>query len=186
MVTVDWALTLRVFQTVGFYTLGFTIYAALIFFFYKHVSRRLLIEYQSPKVQGWRRFFAHVFYGFEYLLLTPFILFVWGLIIATIIFVLAKGFTAEQALFASMALLGTVRVTAYFSEELSADVAKLIPLSLLAIIAFDASAIDVAAFLVKVQSLLEPSMVAAGFAAFAFIVVLELLLRVGYAILDRS
>jgi hypothetical protein len=186
MVTVDWVLTGRVFQTVGFYTLGFTIYAALIFFFYKHVSRRLLIEYRAPKIQGWRRFFAHVFYGLEYLLLSPFILFLWGLIIATIIFVLAKGFSAEQALFASMALLATIRVTAYFSEDLATDVAKLVPLSLLAVIAFDAAAIDMAAFWIKVQSLLEPGMVATGFAAFAFIVALELVLRIGYAILDRE
>ena len=186
MVTVDWALTLRVFQTVGFYTLGFTIYAAIIFFFYKHVSRRLLIEYQPPKVQGWRRFFAQALYALEYLLLSPFILFLWGLIIATIIFALAKGFSAEQALFVSMALLATIRVAAYFSEELAADVAKLVPLSLLAIIAFDAAAIDLVAFWIKVQSLLEPVMVATGFAAFAFIVALELILRIGYAILDRE
>lgn len=186
MVTVDWALTLQVFQTVGFYTLGFSVYAALVFHFYKHVSRRLLIEYRTPKTVGWRRFFVLVFYGLEYLLVSPFILFLWALILASIVFVLAKGFSAEQALLMSMALLATVRVTAYFTEELAADVAKLIPLALLAIIAFDAAAIDLAAFWVKVQSLLEPTMIATGLAAFAFIVALELLLRVGYAIIDRD
>ena len=55
-----------------------------------------------------------------------------------------------------------------------------------AIIAFDAAAIDLVAFWIKVQSLLEPVMVATGFAAFAFIVALELILRIGYAILDRE
>jgi hypothetical protein len=181
---IDWSLTLRVFQTVGLYTLGFTIYATIIYFFYKRGSKRLLLTHTPSKATGLRAFFANAWYAVEYLFLSPLILFLWGCIIATIVFLLAKNFAAEQALLAAMALLATIRVTAYFSEELSADVAKLVPLSLLAIVAFDAAAIDLAAFWTKVQTL--PLLLVPSLAAFAFIVILELILRIGYALVERD
>jgi len=181
---IDWELATRVFQAVGFYTLGFTLYAGTIFFFYKHVSRRLLIEYRTPKVDGWQRVFANVFYDLKYLLLSPLILLVWAVIIASMVFLLGKGLTTEQALFAAIALLATVRITAYFNEDLATDVAKLVPLSLLGIMALDTRAIDLERFWEKVQTL--PEMIAPAVYAFVFVVLLELVLRVWYAIAERD
>lgn len=184
LASIDFALATTVFQAVGFFTLGFTLYAGAIFFFYKHVSRRLLIEYRKPVVEGWRRVFANVFYGLEYLLLSPLILLVWAVIIASMVFLLGKSLDTQQALFAAIALLATVRVTAYFNEDLAVDVAKLVPLSLLAVIALDTRALDMTLFWGRVQTL--PDMTQPAIYAFVFVVALELVLRMWYAIAERD
>ncbi|HIK00339.1 TPA: hypothetical protein H1016_02235 [archaeon] len=75
----------------------------------------------------------------EYIILYPIIVFTSFLILTTFFTFLSKNQSIEILMLGAMSLLATVRITAYYSESLSQDLAKVIPLALLAIFLLDAN-----------------------------------------------
>ncbi|HIJ98701.1 TPA: hypothetical protein H1005_02055 [archaeon] len=61
------------------------------------------------------------------------------MILTTFFTFLSKNQSIEILMLGAMSLLATVRITAYYSESLSQDLAKVIPLALLAIFLLDAN-----------------------------------------------
>jgi len=121
-----------------FFTAVIVIYAVFVYYFYRFLASKNLIElnlnqynqYQNPALA---KFFAGVFYIAEYLILLPIITFFWFAILAVLILILSEGMEIGAILLISAALVAAVRITAYVSENLSKDLAKMLPFTLLAI-----------------------------------------------------
>jgi len=122
------------------FSVGIFLYAAFVWFFYKNLAKRDIFElnlskYDMPEVK-WRRVKkagSTFLYILKYGIVFPFYVVFWFVILSIFLFVMAKDIDVRQIALISMALVSTVRITSYFKEELSHDLAKLFPLALLVI-----------------------------------------------------
>ncbi|NJK78209.1 MAG: hypothetical protein HC944_05575 [Nanoarchaeota archaeon] len=117
------------------FMLGLAIYSVFVWFFYRYISRRELIPKFYEKKQDFlkKSKIKIVLYLTAYAVLYPVIIFVWFLIYTFLIFVTSHDLSIDLVGFVSLSLLGVIRITAYFKEDLARDVGKTIPFSLLAI-----------------------------------------------------
>lgn len=124
--------------TLTFFTTTIVIYSIFIFFFYRFMAKKNIIElnlnqynrYDNPAII---KLFAAFFYIIEYILLLPLLTFFWFTTLSILILLLSKGVAIETVLLISAALVASVRATSYVSENLSKDLAKMVPFTLLAI-----------------------------------------------------
>lgn len=188
-IALDWPLIQQTFFTFGIFTLGMVFYCVFVFTFYTQISKKFLFPYEAPNVKNSNyprlvRFWARLAYTFKYLFIAPIALFAWSIIIALILLLLARQLSVSQTLLVSMGLLGTIRICAYYAEHLAEDVAKTLPLSLLALFLIDIDSIKLSVFLERLTQLPDQLMLLAIY--FSFIVILEFLLRLVDAIVQRE
>lgn len=152
--------------------IGIVIYSIFIFKFYRFVARRDIFRLPKTKNPGTGR---KILYGLEYIFLFPIVAFIWFLVISVLLSVLSDVIAIGNIFMISMTLIVSIRITAYHHEELSRDLAKLIPFALLAVILLDISRVS-AEVLFRVLNDL-PAMATVLVYYFVFITVLELVLR---------
>jgi len=124
--------------TLIFFTTVIVIYSIFVFYFYRFLAKKNIIElnlnqynrYNNPSMI---KLFAIFFYIIEYVLLLPILTFFWFATLSILILLLSKEIGIETILLISAALVSSVRATSYVSENLSKDLAKMIPFTLLAI-----------------------------------------------------
>jgi hypothetical protein len=116
---------------------GIVIYAIFIFKFYRYLAKENIFElnlgqYSHVSSPRLRKTLALFLYSIQYFLIFPLFLFFW-LAVFMVFIRLISGSNFEDILLVSMALVASIRVCAYYNEDLSRDLAKLIPFALLAI-----------------------------------------------------
>jgi len=128
-----------------------------------------------------------ILYTTRYAVLFPLYSFAGFLIIACSLFIVTRpveAATQDQLLFVAIALVGTIRIAAYVSEHLAEDVAKLIPLSTIALVINNPAQMHLTEFLPIISSFAHriPS-----FAIYlVFIAVLEIALRFSLWVVGRA
>lgn len=185
----SWPVLKAVFNSFALFVVGMVLYCIFIFSFYKQVSKKLIFAFtdkdcRNSKYPRLMQFWCRVVYVFKYLFVVPLFLVLWFTVLALLLLLMQDGIPLETALLISMSLLATIRITAYYTEELSVDVAKLVPLALLALFLVDMTTLSVPAFWEKLQSL--PVYLNTILIYFIFIVLLELLLRGYDAVASRD
>ena len=165
-----------VLKPLALFIIGMALYCIFIFKFYKFVSRRDVFgggKKGEEATLGLR--------VFEYLFLYPVALFFWYLIFFTFMLLLTETQTVENMMLMAMAMIGTIRVTAYFKEELSNDLAKIIPFALLAIFLIDISAFSLFGSLEIIKlTFTNPATLHILVYYFLFIIGLEFILRIAH------
>jgi len=167
--------------TLIFFTAVIVIYAIFVFYFYRFLAKKNLIElnlnqynqYTNPTVV---KIFAAILYVIEYIILLPIVTFFWFTILSVLILLLAKGLSVEIILLISSALVAAVRITAYVSENLSEDLAKLLPFNLLAIAITTAGFFNISDLLQRIYEI--PSLFSSIPYYLLFIVAIELIMRI--------
>jgi len=122
------------------FTIGMLFYAVFIWFFYRNLSKRdlfklYLSKYELPGTK-WRRAKkagSILLYILKYGIIFPLYVGFWFAVLTIFIFIIAEDIDVRQGALISIALVSTVRITSYLKEDLSRDLAKLMPLALLAI-----------------------------------------------------
>ena len=124
--------------TLLMFTFSISIYALLIYSFYHLVARRDVFgfdveQYKRAEHEG---FFSKVF-NFslgvvKYGLIYPVIVFLWFAAFSTMLFAFSQDQPLADLLLISIVIVSAIRVTAYVREDLARDLAKLLPLALLA------------------------------------------------------
>ena len=135
---------MTVLRPLIFFVFGMSVYAIFIFNFYRFVGRKDLFDfdlsrYQQSKHRALRVTFHLVTYVGKYLILFPVIAFAWFAILTTLLAFLARGQTINDILLISMAVLSAIRVTAYYNEDLSRDLSKILPFAMLGVFLIDIS-----------------------------------------------
>jgi hypothetical protein len=165
-----------------FFTVVIIIYSIFVFNFYKFLAKKNIIElnlnqynqYSNPAAI---KFFAVIFFVIEYIILLPILTFFWFAILSILILILAKGLEAKTILTISAALVASVRATSYVNEDLSKDLAKMLPFTLLAIAITTAGFFDIGALVSRIAEV--PSLFSNIPYYLLFIVVIELVMRTG-------
>ena len=166
--------------TLLFFTAVIVIYSVFVYYFYKFLAKKNIIELNLSKYgegisAGISKAFATLFYIAEYLIIPPVVTFFWFAVLAILILVLAEGMDASTILLISAALVASVRVTAYVSENLSRDLAKMLPFTLIAIAITKPGFFDAASLISRFGEI--PSLFSNVPYYLLFIVVLELIMR---------
>jgi hypothetical protein len=155
------------------FVIGMVIYSIFVFKFYKFISRRDIFRLSKG---GHASALRKVVYALEYIFLFPLVAFFWFFVISALLSILSHVLTIGNIFMISMATMTTIRVCAYYDEDLSRDIAKLIPFALLAVFLLDIFSLSVQAPLEILRQL--PAEVATLIYYFIFIVVLEFILRI--------
>ncbi len=115
-----------------------SLYAIFTWNFYRNLSKKDLIgldlaKYNKSNHPLISKIFACIFYILEYIILLPILIFFWFAVLALIIMIMSEGHSTQQVLTVTAAIVAAIRITSYYQEELSRDIAKLFPLTVLAI-----------------------------------------------------
>ena len=130
------------------YLLGMVVYAVFIFKFYRFVAARDMFEmdlskYEESRFKLIRAFLHLVMYLVKYILVFPLFAIFWFTVLTLILAFLSKEQVFHQVLLAALTTVSAIRVTAYYNEDLSRDLAKILPFAVLGIFIIDASFFEV-------------------------------------------
>ena len=139
---------LQLLWPVAVYILGMALYAIFIFKFYRFLASRDMFEldlskYEESRYRWVRGFFHLVLYGAKYVILFPMFAFFWFAVLTLILALLSRDRAFADILLIALATVSAIRVTAYFNEDLSRDLAKILPFAVLAIFLIDGSYFDI-------------------------------------------
>lgn len=137
--------------TVAVYILLISIYSIFIWKVHKLISRKDIIslnlrQYNSFDHPTINKIFAGVLYFIEYVIVLPFLVLFWYILFALVLVLFSEIDSIEQILLLSAAVVGSIRLLAYYNKEISAEIAKLLPFTILAITLLSHKLMDVARF----------------------------------------
>lgn len=115
------------------------IYSVMVWRFYQFVSKKNplglnLSEKYKPSTQSFlTRLIAGSLYFVEYVLVLPFLIFVIYGVFTLFLIILSSSQEVSQILIISATVIASIRITAYYRENLSQEIAKILPFMLLAV-----------------------------------------------------
>ena len=141
---------LELLQPAILFAIGVAIYAVLIFNLYRFMSKKDIFNLDFSRFEesgnpALKKTLHLIFYVAKYLLIFPLFAFFWFGVLVVMVAFLSKTKEVEDLLLIAMAVLISVRVTSYYTENLSRDVAKMLPFALLGIFLIDLRYFDLSA-----------------------------------------
>jgi hypothetical protein len=128
-----------IYDIVGF-SIGMVIYGVFVYHFYRFLSKRDMFCINIEKISKGRftssgkktsgaprvaTFIVTNFFVF------PFVIFLWFLGYSSFMFILVQHMETAIIFLVSSSLIIAIRISAYYREDLSRDIAKLLPFALL-------------------------------------------------------
>lgn len=120
------------------FTILITFYALFVWKFYRFLAKKDIIklnlgQYNKTEHYGLKKFLAYVFYFIEYIIILPFVVFFWFTMLVVFLILLSKEQSVQSILIISAVVVASVRMTAYYKEDLSRDLAKMLPFTILTV-----------------------------------------------------
>jgi len=163
------------FLPIFYLIVSIAIYAILIWHFYRFIAKRDIFK-TSPKKH------SKVIHFLKYFLLFPFIASIFFIGFSLMLLFLTKNLELQAILSTSFAVIAAIRITAYYSEDLSKDLAKLLPFVLLGVFLIDPSYFSLEDIMNKINSL--PQFLTLCIQSILLIVLIEWILRIGVTIVQ--
>ena len=138
--------------------LGMAAYAMFVFKFYRFVAARDMFGLDLSQndavrdVAVWDLIFL-IWYGVRFLVLFPAFAFFWFAVLTLILVFLSESRELSQILLIAMATVSAIRVSAYYNEELSRDLAKILPFAVLGVFIIDTSFFNIQSSLDTLQEI---------------------------------
>lgn len=170
---------------VAVYVLAMAIYAIIIFRFYRFIAGRDIFSLDlsrndSSRVPVLRDLSSLIGYFIKFILLFPAFAFLWFAALTVMLVFLSEDRQLSTILILALATVSAIRVCAYYDEDLSRDLAKILPFAVLAIILIDTSSLDIQQSVDVLRQINEHWRTV--FYYWVFLVALELVLRVIYGL----
>lgn len=167
---------------------GIVIYSIFIFNFYRFLSRKNIFElnlekHNTSKYSLIKKGMSSIIYFFKYILLFPIFTFIWFAVFTILLLLLAKNQPVENIMMVSISVVSSIRITAYYTEDLSRDLAKMLPFALLGIFLIDVSYFSISN---SIKVFLEISSLWRTFVYYMlFVIILEYVLKVTHPVVSR-
>ncbi|MBT4322336.1 hypothetical protein HOC06_01965 [Candidatus Woesearchaeota archaeon] len=174
-----------IIQPLIFFIIGIAIYSIIVYNLYRFVATRDIFEinlrqYNRSEHPVISKFLASILYLIEYLIFFPLFLMVWFVVFA-VMFIAMSIQDFGTILLISMALVASVRIASYYKQNLARDIAKLVPFALLAVFLIEgATTFNWSQSTELIKQI--PAMTDILIYYFAFVFILELILRAIYSI----
>ena len=119
-------------------------YSGLVFRFYRLLARRTMISIDTTTDKegfiGWlSRQNKRLIFIILYVILTPTLIGFWALVLSAILVILNGGQQLSSVAELAVAVVGAIRITSYFSENLAQDLSKMLPFAVLGVFLADGS-----------------------------------------------
>jgi len=176
---------MSLYTPLALFILGMVIYSFFIFKFYRFVARRDIFKIDNKKKEGkdknlFLKFISWVVYVFKYIFFLPILIFFWFVVLSVILSFLSRQEGAQIVLLISIALIATIRIMSYYDENLSRDLAKMLPFALLGIFLVDISYFSVENSLNSISQI--PGLWRVMVYYLVFLIILEFVLRIFFGI----
>ena len=187
----DWASKLSIqeilkgnfsaFEAVFYLAVAIAVYAIVIWHFYRFIARRDCFKLSS-------RVHKRTIGFLKYFFVFPFVAFAFFIGFSLLMLFLTKGYEIEVVLSTSFAIVLAIRITAYYNEDLSKDVSKMLPFALLGIFLVDPSYFSFGDVGAKIDLLPDFFSYAIQYILFIILVewILRTLLTIRYAIFPKK
>lgn len=157
-------------------------YTALIFYLCHFMSRRDVFRFRYDIL---RKATAHSLarrllllagiYVWHYVLIFPLVAYLWFLVLILIVASLYSSLTPASLIVISMSVLTAVRVTAYFNEDLSRDISRILPFALLGVFLSQLNSFEINATIALLEGTTQEW--ERGFYYWLFVIIQETVLR---------
>ena len=156
------------------------LYAFFIWNFYRFIAKKNILgldlnKYNKTDHPFFTKLFAGTFYFLEYLVILPFIIFFWFAVFTLFLILLTDNLEVGTLLTVAAVIVAVVRLSCYYKEDLAKDLAKLLPLTLLAVSLLNQNFFHVEKILNNFATI--PSFFPKIIIYLAFIIILEAILR---------
>ena len=125
------------FLNLFFWSSLVVLYAIFVWKLYRWIAKKDILELNLARYNTSKsilaKLFGGVIYFLEYIIILPFIVSLWFAFFTTFMLLLTDSLAIDKLLFISVIVVTAIRVTAYYKEDLSRDIAKLFPLTLLGV-----------------------------------------------------
>ncbi len=160
------------------------VYAIIIWKFYRFISKKNIFklnlrQYNKASNPELSRFLDVAFYFLEYIFILPILVIFWFMIFSLFLVVLTRGVPIAII---SAIVISAIRMTAYYKEDLSKDLAKLLPFTILGIAIIRPASFSLDNILNNLKNL--GSSFPNIWIPLSFIITLELLLRASDLIIN--
>jgi hypothetical protein len=160
------------------------LYSIFIWKFYRFVSTKNffglnLNKYNTSQSPFFTKLLKGAFYFSEYIIILPFLIFFWFSIFTIFLILLSTTPEISQILIISAAVIASIRAVAYYKEDLSREIAKLFPFTLLAIIVLNPNTFSEIQYVERIATHLSqiPNFFSHIGYYLLFIIILEIILR---------
>ena len=156
------------------------VYTVFIWKFYRFTATKNILglnlsQYNHSDHPFFAKVIAVSLYFIEYVIVLPFLIFFWFSIFTLFLIILTENLELTTILIISTTIIASIRMTAYYNEDISKELAKILPLTLLAVSILNPGFFDLNRVIMQLNQLV-------GFGSqilvyFVFIIVLEVILR---------
>jgi len=117
------------------------VYTIIVWKFYRFVARKNIIslnlsQYNRSEHPIFSKLLGSTLYLVEYILILPFLVFIWFAVFSILLILLAEDLSVEKITLISAVIIGAIRLVAYtprYGQELAKEISKLLPFTLLGI-----------------------------------------------------
>ena len=147
-ITIDLIEALTALRPLALATIGIAVYGIFVFNFYRFLARKDIFKLDLDKYNHTTRplvhkAFASFLYVLKFLVIFPAFVFFWFVVLAFLLSLMARNQSVDSVLLAAMAVVGSIRLCAYYNQTLSTDLAKILPFALLGITLIDRSLVNI-------------------------------------------
>ena len=161
--------------------ISIAIYSIIIWHFYRFIAKR-----DCFKISDWK--YPKVVSFLKYSCFFPFIAIIFFLGFSMLLLFLTRSIEVGMVLSTSFAIILAIRITSYYNEDLSKDVAKMLPFALLGIFLVDPSYFNFDVTVSNINSLPQHVNTIVVFIFLMIIIewILRILLTIRYAIFPKK
>ena len=155
--------------------------------FYRLLAKRDLLtldlkRFENSMTGRIRVFFRSLLFVAQYVLLIPILIGFWTVVMATILTLLSDSSDHTRNAMIATSVVGAVRILAYWTEDLSRDVAKMLPFAVLGVFLVGSTSVNFSEFEALYSNL--PELADAYLNSLILLSILETVLRVGHVVKD--
>lgn len=165
--------------TLFIFTILIVLYSVLVWNFYRFLAKRDILELDlrqySKRYSSFTRLMSSLFFLVEYIIITPIVIITWYAMFSVFVLVLSEIDGLSHIVLVSAAIVASIRAASYYNQDLSKDIAKLFPFTLLVIFVTNPGFFSVSKMVTRFQEI--PALFNVILTYLIFIVLLEVILR---------
>ena len=160
------------------------VYTILIWKGYKFISKKNLLNLDLKKYNKFEyplaaRLIAGILYFTEYIIVLPILVFIAFFVLTFFLIILAQNQEISQIFIISAVIISAIRITSYYKEGIAQEIAKFLPMTLLAIAVLNPSSFSQTQYLTNIiiQLTQIPSFIGQAGYYLLLIIIIEIILR---------
>ena len=150
------------------FSFGMVAYGVFVWHFYRFIARREIVSLTLQKYQtGGKKLTSIIVYFAKYVIVFPLVVTAWFFAYSLFMFFLAPDIDPDFVFLIVISLVVAIRMAAYYKEDLSKDLAKMIPFSLLGIFLVNSTLFTIDQFVERLDNFIPFVGTIAAFVLFA-------------------